>query len=55
SLFLELTVAIRLAWLKEWVRYDRRKMIELEVVLMRLLINDTRLNRHFLPPDRGEG
>jgi homoserine kinase type II len=47
DLFRELTVAIRLAWLKEWFRHDNWKMIELEVVFMRLLINDTRLNRLF--------
>jgi len=48
-------VAIRLAWLKEWFRYDRWKMIELEIVLMRLLINEPRLNRHFLPTEHGAG
>ena len=47
AFFRELTVAIRLAWLKEWFRHDNWKMIELEVVFMRLLIHDTRLNRLF--------
>ena len=46
--FRDLMVAIRLAWLKEWFRHDRQKMIELEVVYMRLLLNETRLNKHLV-------
>jgi len=44
--FRDLVVAIRLAWLKEWFRHGRTQMIELEVVYMRLLLTDCRLNKH---------
>ncbi len=44
--FLGLMVAIRFAWLQEWFRHENKRMIEQEAVFMRLLINNTRLNKH---------
>ena len=36
----ELIVAIRFAWLSEWLRYKDKEMLKLEPIYMKLLINN---------------
>ena len=40
ELLLEFIVALRFAWLAEWLRHNDREMITLETVYMKLLIDN---------------
>ena len=40
DVFVEFVIAVRFAWLSEWLRHKDREMIELETVYMNLLADN---------------
>jgi len=41
EVFIEFVVAVRFAWLSEWLRHKDHEMIELETVYMNLLTDNS--------------
>ena len=45
-MLLEYIIALRFAWLSEWLRHKDHEMIELETVYMKLLIDNANDLKH---------